>query len=78
MCLLVEIFPNFLNFSSILLHFPHTFLSALHNNSGLADWAPHLVHHQPPHAPLDTLQHREEALHCHSTQLVQEIKMKGI
>ena len=62
MCLLVEIFPNFLNFSSILLHFPHTFLSALHNNSGLADWLPQLVHHQPPHSPLDGLQAGQHAL----------------
>ena len=54
------------------------FLPALHLYVGLADWVPPPVHHQPPHAPLDTLQHREEALHWHSTQLVQEIKMKGI
>ena len=62
MCLFEEISPNFLNFSSTFLHFPHTFLPPLHHNCGLADRVPQVVHHDPPDSPLGGLQEGQHAL----------------
>ena len=62
MCLFEENFPNFLNFTSISLHFPDIFLPALHQDCGLADGVPPLVQHHPPDSPLDGLQDGQHAL----------------
>ena len=62
MCLFQEISPNFLNFSSIFLHFPNIFLPTLHHNCGPADRVPLLVHHDAPDSALDGLEDGQHAL----------------